>query len=86
MPLQSTEVQGAACAKWILQKVLGAAAEYPGAGSRVCNNESCRGCRVLLLNAALQSAAKTVLSAGKVIRVLEGIYGERNDYQLCHLL
>ncbi len=30
--------------QWILQKVQGAAAEYRGAGSRACNNGSCRGC------------------------------------------
>ncbi len=42
--------------RWILQKRQGAAAEYRGAGSRMCNNGSSRGCRVLLLNAAVQSA------------------------------
>ncbi len=36
----------------------GSTAEYRGAGSRMCNNEFCRGCRVLLLNAAMQSAMR----------------------------
>ncbi len=45
VPLQNTEMQGAV-------------AEYRGAGSRVWDNGSCRGCRVLLLNAAVQSATR----------------------------
>ncbi len=51
--MQAPQVQ-----RWILQKVQGAAAEYRGAGSRVRNNGSCRGYRVLLLNAAVQSAVR----------------------------
>ncbi len=35
-----------------------AAAEYRGVGSHVCNNGSCRGCRVLLLHAAVQSTVR----------------------------
>ncbi len=39
-----------------MQKMQGAAAEYQSAGIRMGNSGSCRGCRVLLLNAATQSA------------------------------
>ncbi len=43
-------VQAPRVQRWILQEVHGAAEKYRGAGSCVCNNGSCRGSRVLLLN------------------------------------